>query len=213
VAAIEPELPEPESWNEVNTFPGEELTPIAELTPIDEKTELTPIDDNTDELFRLEPVGPEQRQDVVAALRNEATRLQGASFEDRIGVPHGADRRTIAAAHQEYCARYERSLFGPVASTEVELLVDEIRSLADEARDALVRRIARPPTIPPPVAPKPAAAAPTSSGATDKLFREGLEQLAQGHPQQAKDLLTQAHQQAPQRKDIERRCTWRWARS
>jgi hypothetical protein len=59
-----------------------------------------PIDDNTDELFRLEPVGPEQRGDVVAALRNEATRLQGASFEDRIGVPGGADRKAIVAAHQ-----------------------------------------------------------------------------------------------------------------
>lgn len=203
-AAVEPELPEPESWNEINTFPGEELTPIAVLTPIGDETELTPIDDNTDELFRLEPVGPEQRPEVVAALRNEATRLQGASFEDRIGVPAGADRRAILGAHQEYCARYERSLFGPVASTEVDRLVDEIKSLADEARDALVRRIGRPPTIPPPVAaPTPAAATPAPSGATDKLLREGLEQLAQGHPQQAKDLLTRAHQQAPQRKDIE----------
>jgi hypothetical protein len=201
-AAVERELPEPEQWNEINTFPGEELTPVAQLTPIGDDPELTPIDDNTDELFRLEPVGPDQRPDVVAALRNEATRLQGASFEDRIGVPAGADRKTIVAAHQEYCGRYERSLFGPVASTEVERLVDEIKSLADEARDGLVRRIARPPTIPPPIA-TPAPAAPATSGSADKLLREGLDHLAQGHAQQAKDVLTQAHQQAPQRKDIE----------
>jgi hypothetical protein len=175
----------------------------AELTPIDEDTELTPIDDNTDELLRLEPVGAEHRPQVVAALRNEATRLQGASFEDRIGVSAGADRRAILAAHQEYCSRYERSLFGPVASTEVDRLVDEIKSLADEARDALVRRLARPPTIPPPLATATPAASSTAAGTTEALFRDGLQQLTQGHHQQAKDLLTQAHQQAPERKDIE----------
>ena len=193
----EPELAweEPEPATKLETFSD------AELTPIGDDAELTPIDDNTDELFRLEPVGPEQRPQVVAVLRNEATRLQGASFEDRIGVSVGADRRAILAAHQEYCARYERSLFGPVASTEVDRLVDEIKSLADEARDALVRRVGRAAT--PPAGPPPRVAAPTDAAATEKLFRDGLEQLAQGHPQQAKDLLTQAHQQAPQRKDIE----------
>jgi hypothetical protein len=180
----EPEL----AWDEPEPQTMVETLPDAELTP---------IDDNTDELFRLEPVGPEQRPHVVAALRNEATRLQGASFEDRIGVSVGADRRAIVAAHQEYCARYDRGMFTPVASTEVDRLVEEIKSLADEARDALVRRLGRvaTPTVPPTSVPQ--------AGPTEKLFRDGLEQLTQGHHQQAKDLLSQAHQQAPGRKDIE----------
>ncbi len=180
----EPELfwDEPESATMVDVLPD---------------AELTPIDDNTEELLALEPVGPAQQPQVVAALRNEATRLQGAPYEDRIGVPIGADRSAIVAAHKAYCARYDRSLFGPVQSSEVDRLVAEIRALADEARDALVRRIQRPsaPTVPPTTT--------AQAGPTEQLFRDGLEQLAQGHHQQAKDLLSQAHQQAPDRRDIE----------
>jgi hypothetical protein len=180
----EPEL----AWDEPEPATAVDVVPDAELTP---------IDDNTEDLLALEPIGPAHQPQVVQALRSEATRLQGAPFEDRIGVPVGADRNAIAAAHRSYCARYERSLFGPVQSTEVDRLVDEIKLLADEARDGLLRRLARTPT---PAAPPPSVA---HAGPTEELFRKGLDELAQGHHLQAKELLSQAHRQAPHRKDIE----------